>query len=105
MLTATSLEKALSLLDEGYAFGSITEQTGITIEDAEAVHVAWFRGTTEQLSRELRLADVLELAAARLRSGTGWQESATTDVLNEVLYAYPQHVKKALALALLSGKL
>jgi hypothetical protein len=46
MLTATSLEKALSLLDEGYAFGSITEQTGITTEDAEAVHVAWFRGTT-----------------------------------------------------------
>ena len=105
MLTATSLEKALSLLDEGYAFGSITEQTGITTEDAEAVYVAWFRGTTEQLIRELRLADVLEIASTRLRSGTGWQESATIDVLNEVLYAYPQHVKKALALALLSGKL
>jgi hypothetical protein len=44
------------------------------------------------------------IASTRLRSGTGWQESATIDVLNEVLYAYPQHVKKALALALLSGK-
>lgn len=105
MLTATSLEKALSLLDEGYVFGSITEQTGITIEDAEAVHVAWFRGTTEQLIRELRLADVLELAAAKLRSGDGWHESTTVDVFNEILYVYPAHVKKALAMALLSGKL
>ena len=105
MLTATSLEKALSLLDEGYAFGSITEQTGITTEDAEAVHVAWFRGTTEQLIRELRLAGVLELAEARLRSGEGWDEGTTTDVLNEILHVFPGHAKKALALALLSGKL
>jgi hypothetical protein len=105
MLTTDTFEKALDLLEEGYNFPSIVEGTGITTEDAEAVHVAWFNGTSEQVRRELRLASVLEIASTRLRSGAGWQESATIDVLNEVLYAYPQHVKKALALALLSGKL
>jgi hypothetical protein len=39
---------------------------------------------TEQLCREMLLADVLELAAARLRSGEGWDEGTTTDVLNEI---------------------
>jgi hypothetical protein len=71
MLTTATLEKTLSLLDEGYTFASITEETGITLEDVEAVHVAWFRGTTEQLFRELELAGVLELVAAKLRSATG----------------------------------
>lgn len=105
MLTTETFEKALDFLDLGYTFPSIREETGITIEDAEAVHVAWFRGTTEQLFRELQLAGVLELAAAKLRCGEGWNEGTTTDVLNEVLHTYPQHVKNALALALLSGKL
>jgi hypothetical protein len=36
MLTTATLEKTLSLLDEGYTFASITEETGITTEDAEA---------------------------------------------------------------------
>jgi hypothetical protein len=105
MLTIDTCEKALDLLDSGCTFPSITEETGITTEDAEAVHVAWFNGTTEQVHRELRLAGVLEAAVAKLRSGQGWQEGTTTDVLNEVLHAYRDHVKKALALALLSGKL
>jgi hypothetical protein len=104
MLTTDTFEKALDLLEEGYTFPSITEETGITTEDAEAVHVAWFNGTSEQVHRELWLAGVLELAAARLRSGQGWQEGTITDVLNEVLHVYPEHVKKALALALLAGK-
>jgi hypothetical protein len=60
--------------------------------------------TAEQLFRELQLAGVLELAAAKVRSGEGWDEGTTGDVLREILHAYPQHVKKALALALLSGK-
>src|SRR5208282_5060542 len=51
----------------------------------------------EQVSREALLADVLELAAAKLRSGEGWDDGTTTDVLNEILHTYPQHVKKALA--------
>jgi len=38
----------------------------------------------EQMFRETLLSDVLELAAARLRSGEGWDEGTTTDVLNEI---------------------
>ena len=79
MLTTETLEKALSLLELGYTFASITSETGITLEDVEAVHVAWFTGTTEQLFRELQLAGVLELVAAKLRSGRGWDEGTTGD--------------------------
>ena len=104
MLTTETVEKALDLLDEGYTYPDIEKETGITSEDASAVHAAWFRGTTEQLSREVQLAGMLEVAAARLRSGEGWDENTTGDVLGEVLHVYPAHVKKALGLALLSGK-
>jgi len=104
MLTTATLEKTLSLLDEGYTFASITEETGITLEDVEAVHVAWFRGTTEQLFRELELAGVLEIAAAKLRSGQGWDEGTTGDVLRDVSHVYSEHVKRALAMALLAGE-
>jgi hypothetical protein len=104
MLTTETFEKALDLLDLGYTFPSITEEIGITTEDAEAVHVAWFKGTSEQLLRELRLAGLLELAAAKLRSGQGWDEGTTSDLLGEILHVYREHVKKALGLALLSDK-
>ena len=104
MLTTETFEKTLDLLELGYTFPSITEETGITTEDAEAVHIAWFNGTSEQLLRELQLSGALELAATRLRSGQRWDEGTTGDVLREVLHLYPAHVKKALALALLSGK-
>jgi len=104
MLTTATLEESLRLLDEGSTFDSITEQTGITTEDAEAVHVAWFKGTTEQLFREVQLASVLETAAASLRSGQGWDEGTTGDVLREVLHVYPAHVRKALGMALMSDK-
>jgi hypothetical protein len=105
MLTTETVEKTLNLLDEGYTFPSITEETGITSEDASAVGTAYFKGGTEQLFREVQLADVLELALAKLRCGKGWDEGATADVLREILHAYRDHVKKAFALALLSGKL
>lgn len=105
MLTTETAEKALELVDEGYTFPSITEQTGITTEDAEAIHVAWFKGNAEQLFRELQLAGVLEAAATGLRSGQGWDEGTTIDVFNEILHVYPRHVKKALATALLLEKL
>ena len=52
----------------------------------------------------MRLAGALELAAARFRSGQGWDEGTTGDVLREILYDYPEHVKKALGMALLPGK-
>ena len=104
MLTTEATRKALELLDEGYTFPSITEATGITLEDAEAVHVVWFNGTSERIARELQLAGVLEAAAAALRSGRGWDEGTTGDVLREILHVYRDHVKKALGMALLSGK-
>jgi hypothetical protein len=104
MLTTDTFEKALDLLELGYTFPAITEETGITTEDAEAVHIAWFNGTGEQLFRELQLAGVLELAAARLRSGQGWDEATASDLLGEILHVYSAHVKKALAMVLLSGK-
>jgi hypothetical protein len=59
----------------------------------------WFNGTSEQVSRELQLAGVLEAAA--LRSGMGWDEGTTGDVLREILRVYPRTLKKALGLALL----
>jgi len=52
----------------------------------------------------LQLAGVLELAATKLRAGNGWDEGTTGDVLREILHVYHAHVKKALAMALLSGK-
>lgn len=68
MLTTEAAGKALELLDEGCTFPSITEETEITTEDVEAVHIAWFNGASEQLLRELQLAVVLE-AAAMARTG------------------------------------
>jgi hypothetical protein len=41
----------------------------------------------EQLTREMLLADVLEAAAAKLRSGEGWEDATTKDVLNEIAHA------------------
>jgi hypothetical protein len=60
MLTTETFEKAIDLLDLGYTFSSIMEETGITTEDVEAVHVAWFTGTSEQVRRELQLAGVVK---------------------------------------------
>jgi hypothetical protein len=56
------------------------------------------------VSCELQLAGVLEAAATRPRTGRGWDEGTTGDVLREILHVYPEQVKKALALALLAGK-
>ncbi len=73
-----------------------TIASGTTVEGRE-LSVA----EVEQMFRETLLSDVLELAAAKLRAGEGWDEGTTTDVLNEILHAHPAHAKKALALALL----
>lgn len=45
----------------------------------------------EQMFREMLLADVLEAAAAKLRSGEGWEDAATKDVLNEIEHATGEH--------------
>jgi hypothetical protein len=104
MLTTETVEKTIRLLEEGYTYPDIEKETGITREDASAVHAAWFNGNTEQLCREVQLADVLELAAAKVRSGEEWEEGTTGDVLREVFHVYPEHARKALEMALLSGK-
>jgi len=104
MLKTDAVEKALDLLDLGYTYPSITDETGMPPEDVSAVGNAYLSGQTDQLFRELKLASVLELAVGRLRSGQGWDKGTTGDVLGEILHAYSEHVKKALGLALLSGK-
>ena len=58
----------------------LLERDGSAVEGREL-------GEAEQMSREMLLADVLELAAAKLRSGEGWDEGTTTDVLNEIEHA------------------
>ena len=54
--------------------------------------------------RDVQLAEFLEVATDTLRSGKGWDEGATSDVLEQILQVYPENAKKALGLALLSGK-
>lgn len=104
MLTIDTAKKALDLLDLGYTYPHIEKETGINRDDADAVGRAYDKDETgEQLLRELQLAGVLEAAVASLRSGEGWQESTTIDVFNEILHIYPSHVKRALAMSLLSG--
>jgi hypothetical protein len=51
------------------------DDTGNIIEGAELSDAQ-----IERMRREELLADVLELAAAKLRSGEGWDKSTTTDV-------------------------
>ena len=79
---------------------NLHDDTGNVVEGRELSEAE-----IEQMFRETLLSDVLELAAAKLRSGEGWDEGTTGDVLGEILHAYPKHVKKALALALLAGRL
>jgi hypothetical protein len=69
--------------------GAVIE--GIELSDAQI----------EQMRREELLADVLELAAGKLRSGEGWDEGTTADVLSEVFDTYPRRMMKALALSAL----
>ena len=104
MLTTESFKKTISLLEEGWTYPFITEETGITPEEADAVGNAYFKGETNQFLREVQLAEFLELAAATLRSGKGWDENAIGDVIEQILQVYPENVKKVLGLALLSGK-
>jgi hypothetical protein len=104
MLTTETVEKALDLLDLGYTYPDIAKEARIASDDTRAVGHAYVEDQTEQLAREVQLAGVLELAAAKLRSGQGWDEATTGDVLGEVLHVYPAHVKKALEMALLAGE-
>jgi ABC-type glutathione transport system ATPase component len=97
MLTNETLDKAISLLEEGCTYLSITHETSITREEAEAVALAYDAGKVEQLYREIALAGILDLAAAKLRSGEGLEEGTVNDVLLEINHVYPEHAKAALA--------
>ncbi len=103
MLTTETVENVLDLLELGNTYHSIEKETGITRDDASAVAKAYDKGETPQLFRDLQLASVLESAASKLRSGKGLNENTTREVLREIWEAYPEHAKKALGLALLSG--
>jgi hypothetical protein len=93
MLTIEMTKKAVELLDLGYTYPDIERETGISREDASAVAEAYDKDeTAEQLFRDLQLASVLEAAAASLRSGEGWNEGTTGDVLREIFHVYPNHV-------------
>lgn len=48
------------------------------------------------MTSEFQLVGVLEAAATRLRSGLGWDERTTGEVLCEILHVYSAQVKKAL---------
>ena len=105
MLTTELFDQVITLLKDGYSNPAITEKTGITPEEAGAVGNAYFNGETNQFLREVQLAGFLEVATETLRSGKGWDENAIGDVIEQILQVYPEHVKEAFALALLSGKL
>ena len=63
----------------GYGKLYLHDGVGNVVEGAELTEPEM-----EQMSREMLLAEVLELAATRLRCGEGWDEGTTTDVLNEI---------------------
>jgi len=88
MLTTETIEAALNLYEGGSTHHAVEQATGITREEAEAVANAYDAGETEQLYREVALAGILELAAAGLRSGQGWDEGTLGDVLNEIGHVY-----------------
>jgi len=44
----------------------------------------------ERMQREELLADLLQIAIDKLRSGDGWNEATTADVLREILHVYPR---------------
>jgi hypothetical protein len=89
MLTTETVEQAICLLDEGSTYICITQETGMTREDAEVVARAYDGGEIEQLHREIALADVLALATARLRSGDGLDEGTVGNVLRGIAMLIP----------------
>jgi hypothetical protein len=104
MLTTETFDRIINLLEDGYTYPFIAEEIGITSDEASIVGDAYATGEAERFLCKLQLADFLELAAATLRSGKDWDEAATNDVLEQILQVFPEHVRKALGMALLTGK-
>jgi hypothetical protein len=99
MLTTETLAKTIKLFQKSRIHSRIMDKAGISGEEAKAVRAAYDAGKTEQLFREIQLAGVLELAAAKLRLGEGWNEVTIGDVLREISHVYPKFTKTVFELA------
>ena len=88
MLSTETIEKAITLYESGATEGAVTEATGISRSEAQAVADAFNVGETERLLREVTLAGVLEAAAQALRSGCGLIGDGASDV-REIWHNYP----------------
>lgn len=74
----------------------ITNQVGLTRKEAEAVARAFDAGDIDQVYREVLLAGILELTAAKLRSGENWDDGTIADVFRKITtanYTAPAHRK------------
>jgi len=65
----------------------ITNQTGLTRKEAEAVARAFDAGDIEQVYREVFLAGILELTEAKLRSDENWDDGTIADVFRKITTA------------------
>ena len=84
MLTTKAVEKAIEMYEGGATEAAVTEATGISRSEAQAVVDAFNVGETERLLREVTLAGVLEAAAQALRSGRGLIGDGAGDVVREI---------------------
>jgi hypothetical protein len=89
MLTTEAVEKAIEMYEGGATEAAVTEATGISRSEAQAVARAFNVGETERLLREVTLAGVLEAAAHALRSGRGLIGDGAGDVVREIWHNYP----------------
>jgi hypothetical protein len=89
MLSTDTIDKAIELFEGGATESAVAEATGISLEEAKAVADALYLGETERLSREVRLAGVLEAAAQALRTGRGLIGDGAGDVVREIWHNYP----------------
>jgi len=95
-------------IDTGLWEGELGSHEAMLLHDGDGAvieGVELSEAEIEQMSREMLLADLLELAVGKLRTGKGWDEGTTGDVFREILNVYPDHGKKAIGLAMESGTL
>ena len=89
MLTTEAIEKAIKMYEGGTTESAVTEGTGISRDEAEAIAEAVYLDETERLLREVALAGVLEAAAQALRTGRGLIGDGAGDVVREIWHSYP----------------
>ena len=89
MLTAEAIEKAIEMYEGGATEPAVTEETGISLEEASVVADALYLGEPDRLLREVALAGVLEAAALALRSGRGLIGDSAAEIVREIRLCYP----------------